>query len=222
MIWRKAEPTTTNRKKPSSSGPTVVAFLSLCGAHASSEHGSREQPQVERSSCSCASGAERERVSARSRAGRGRTVLLWVASVPRFRMCESNFSFDFFILRCDEPGCRTAGAAPAASERRLLLRKERKAVAAHHFGGGRAGGGLAAARCTCARTAAPRLSCRAQGSKKGAEQPKRQPTGSLPKQSWRLKAFPRPAGGGALSQRGHRRGGGRMSRRTAPGTKVHT
>ena len=39
MIWRKAEPTTTNRKKPSSSGPTVVAFLSLCGAHASSEHG---------------------------------------------------------------------------------------------------------------------------------------------------------------------------------------
>ena len=59
MIWRKAEPTTTNRKKPSSSGPTVVAFLSLCGAHASSEHGSREQPQVEGSSCSCARGAER-------------------------------------------------------------------------------------------------------------------------------------------------------------------
>ena len=215
MIWRKAEPTTTNRKKPSSSGPTVVAFLSLCGAHASSEHGSREQPQVERSRKGESERAEPSGQRAHRLALGGVSATLQDVRVE-------------LLLRLLHPPLRRARlqnsgrSASGVRTRRLLLRKERKAVAAHHFGGGRAGGGLAAARCTCARTAAPRLSCRAQGSKKGAEQPKRQPTGSLPKQSWRLKAFPRPAGGGALSQRGHRRGGGRMSRRTAPGTKVHT
>jgi hypothetical protein len=113
------EPTTTNKKKPRSIGPTVTWFLSLCAKYGShtevSRSGTRLRAQHGAAAATesrstpvgrYATGLAGTEVGWRRRQRRrwGRTILDWVADVPRLVTWASNFSFDFFIFRMDEPG----------------------------------------------------------------------------------------------------------------------
>ena len=119
MIWRKAEPTTTNRKKPSSSGPTVVAFLSLCGAHASSEHGAGSSLKL-----SGAAAVARAEPQGRERA-RGAERAEGAPSGSGWRPCHASG-----CARRTSPSTSSSSAAtsPAAEQRAQRQRRQNTAA----------------------------------------------------------------------------------------------